>query len=134
MVVTDPIADFIIRLKNAYLARRGEVRMPYSKLKEELAKILEKEKFIKNFKVEGGKKEVKKELLVDLRYKPGKEPAITQVKRFSKPGLRVYAKYHQLPRVKFGYGITIISTSQGLMTDYQAFKKRLGGEVFCQVW
>ena len=134
MVINDPVADFIIRIKNAYMARRGEVVSPYSRLREELAKILKAEGFIKDFKIEGSKKTVKKQLLVDLKYKPGKQPVLSQVKRLSKPGLRLYSKYNKLPRVRFGYGVTIVSTPQGLMTDHQAFKKRLGGEILCQVW
>jgi small subunit ribosomal protein S8 len=130
MVVNDPIGDMLIRIKNGYLARKDVVEVPYSKMKEEIAKILVKEGYLKKFKIENLKFKI---LKLELKYE-GKRPAIEGVKRISKPGVRIYAKAGEIPKVKYGFGITIVSTSKGIMTDREAKKKNLGGEVICQVW
>lgn len=125
-MINDTIADMLIRIKNGYLARKDMVIVPLSKTNEKLSRILVAEGFLKEAKV-------KKDLELFLKY-AGKSPAIVDVRRISKPGLRVYAPSQKIPRVKLGYGITIVSTSSGLMTGKQAKKKNLGGEVICQVW
>ena len=133
MVVNDPIGDMLIRIKNGYLARKDVVEVPYSKMKEEIAKILVKEGYLKNVKYQMENVKWKKTLILTLKYE-GKRPAIEGVKRISKPGVRIYAKAGEIPKVKYGFGITIVSTSKGIMTDREAKKKNLGGEVICQVW
>lgn len=130
--MTDPIADMLTRIRNGYLAGKQIVDVPYSRLKEEIAKILVREKFLAEVKVQG-KKPREKKIVLTLRYK-GKEPALAGIKRISKPGLRVYAKAGKIPPVRLGFGITIVSTSSGLMTDREARRKNLGGEIICQVW
>lgn len=130
MVVTDPVADFIIRIKNGYLVRKKLVEVPWSKMKEKLAEMLVKEGFLKSAKVKGEKF---KTLELELKYE-GKKPALTEVKRISKPGVRIYAKVNKIPRVRLGVGITIVSTPQGLMTDKEARKNHQGGELVCQIW
>lgn len=128
--MTDPIADFLIRIKNGYLAGKKQVEVPYSKIKEKIAQILVKEGYLKEFKIENLKFKI---LKLTLKYE-GKKPALEEVRRISKPGLRIYAKAKKIPAVRFGFGITIVSTSSGLMTLSQARKKNLGGEVICQIW
>jgi small subunit ribosomal protein S8 len=130
MVVNDPIGDMLIRIKNGYLARKDVVEVPYSKMKEEIAKILVKEGYLKKFKIENLKFKI---LKLELKYE-GKKPVIEGIKRISKPGVRIYAKAKEIPRVKYGFGITIVSTPKGIMTDRQARKENLGGEVICQIW
>ena len=131
MIMTDPIADMLTRVRNALQARHETVEIPASKEKEAIAEILKSEGFITDYKVEG---DVKKVMTVTLKYGPNKEKVITGLKRISKPGLRVYAKVENLPRVLNGLGIAIISTSQGLMTDREARAKHCGGEVIAYVW
>ncbi len=138
MVVTDPIADFLIRIKNGYLARKDLVSMPSSKIKENLAEILIKEGFLKSSKIKSEKSKIKgseiKILELTLKYE-GKKPALTEVKRISKPGVRIYTKMKNIPEVRRGQkGLTIVSTSQGLMTHQEVKKKKQGGEIICQVW
>lgn len=134
MVVTDPIADFLIRIKNGYLARKKIVEMPWSKIKENLAVILVKEGYLKESKVKSLKDSKFKFLELELRYDK-KKPALSEVKRISKPGVRIYAKAKNVPRIKKGpRGLTILSTSQGLMTHQLAKKKNQGGEIICQIW
>ena len=130
MVVNDPIGDMLIRIKNGYLARKDVVEVSYSKMKEEIAKLLVKEGYLKKFKIENLKFKI---LKLELKYE-GKKPVIEGVKRISKPGVRIYAKAGEIPKVKYGFGITIVSTSKGIMTGREAKKKNLGGEVICQVW
>jgi small subunit ribosomal protein S8 len=132
MVVTDPIADMLTRIRNANQMRYKEVMMPNSKLKHEIAKILKNEGFIQSYKVEKG--DVQDNLLLTLKYGQKKERVITGLKRISKPGLRVYAKVDEIPTVLNGLGIAIVSTSKGLMTNKQAHKERLGGEVLAFIW
>ncbi len=132
MTMTDPIADMLARLRNANTAYHDRVVMPHSKIKTHIAEILQQEGYIAGWNVQDGEKG--KELVVDLKYGPNRERTIAGVKRISKPGLRVYAKSTNLPRVLGGLGIAIISTSQGLLTDKQANKNGVGGEVLAYVW
>ena len=132
MTMTDPVADFLTRLRNANSAYHETVSLPYSKLKAAIAEILKSEGYIATIKVEDA--EVGKTLTIDLKYGPNRERSIAGIKRVSKPGLRVYAKSTELPRVLGGLGIAILSTSSGLLTDRQAAKKGVGGEVIAYVW
>lgn len=132
MVITDPVADFIIRIKNGYLVRKKLVEIPWSNMKEKMAEMLVKEGFLKKVQVKSEKGKFKT-LELELKYE-GKKPALTEVKRISKPGVRIYAKVNKIPRVRLGVGITIISTPQGLMTDREARKNHQGGELVCQIW
>jgi small subunit ribosomal protein S8 len=129
--MTDPIADMLTRIKNAYLARKVTVMVPSSKVKESLAAVLIADGYIE--KVEKQDKKPQAELILTLRY-VGKRPSMTDVKRISKPGRRLYTTAVQLPRTLGGYGSTIVSTSQGLMNDKQARAKNLGGELICKIW
>lgn len=132
MVMTDPIADMLTRVRNANNALHEVVEVPGSAMKKSLAEILKTEGFIRDFEwIEDGKQGV---LRMMLKYGAGKQRVISGVKRISKPGLRVYARKDELPRVLGGLGIAIVSTSQGLMTDKQARTQGLGGEVICYVW
>jgi len=130
--MTDPVADFLTRLRNANSAYHESISLPHSKLKANIAEILKNEGYIASFEVKDA--EVGKTLTVDLKYGPNRERSIAGIKRVSKPGLRVYAKSTELPRVLGGLGIAILSTSSGLLTDRQAAKKGVGGEVVAYVW
>jgi small subunit ribosomal protein S8 len=132
MSMTDPIADMLTRLRNANSAYHDTVGMPYSKIKSNIAEILQREGYIAGWRVEEA--EVGKNLVVTLKYGNARERSIAGIKRVSKPGLRVYAKKDNLPRVLGGLGVAIISTSGGLMTDKQAKKSGVGGEVLAYVW
>ncbi|AIC48020.1 30S ribosomal protein S8 [Rhodoluna lacicola] len=132
MTMTDPVADFLTRLRNANSAYHETVSLPYSKLKANIAEILKSEGYVAGIKVEDA--EVGKTLTIDLKYGPNRERSLAGIKRVSKPGLRVYAKSTELPRVLGGLGIAILSTSSGLLTDRQAAKKGVGGEVLAYVW
>ena len=132
MVVTDPVADMLTRIRNANANRYKEVSMPVSKVKTEIAKILKNEGFIENYRV--SKDKVQGTLTLTLKYVNKKERVITGLKRISKPGLRVYAKADEVPKLLNGFGIAIISTSKGIMTDKEARNKSLGGEVMAYVW
>ncbi|EKE04204.1 MAG: hypothetical protein ACD_20C00097G0021 [uncultured bacterium] len=129
---TDPIADMLTRIRNGNIARHSSVEMPSSKVKEQLAALLKSEGYIVDFEV----KEVGqfKVLSVDLKYGKDKNPVITNLRRISKPGLRVYKKSQNLPKVLDGLGVAIVSTSKGLLTDRKARKEKVGGEVLCYVW
>lgn len=131
MIMTDPIADMLTRVRNALQQKHTTVSMPASKEKKAIAEILVEEGYINSFNIEG---DVKKTLTIDLKYGPNGEKVISGLKRISKPGLRVYAQNDKLPRVLNGLGIAIISTSKGMMTDKQAKKAHLGGEVIAYVW
>ena len=131
MSMTDPIADMLTRIRNGLQARHEVVEIPASKEKLEIARILKEEGFITDYTVSG---DVKKVMTVTLKYGQNKEKVITGIKRISKPGLRVYAKVENLPRVLNGLGIAIISTSNGMMTDRDARAKHCGGEVVAYVW
>ena len=130
MVMTDPIADMLTRIRNANQMRNELVEMPSSKIKVEIAKILKEEGYIADYSVSN---EDKKVLTITLKYS-GTERVISGIKRISKPGLRVYAQAAELPKVLNGLGIAIISTSQGLMTDKEARNAGLGGEVLAYIW
>ena len=132
MSMTDPIADMLTRLRNANSAYHDTVDMPYSKIKSHIAEILQQEGYIAGWRVEDA--EVGKNLVVLLKFGNARERSIAGIKRVSKPGLRVYAKKDNLPRVLGGLGVAIISTSSGLMTDRQAKKNGVGGEVLAFVW
>ena len=132
MTMTDPIADMLTRLRNANSAYHDAAAMPSSKLKTKIAEILQQEGYIAGWSTEDGEKG--KLLSIDLKYGPNRERSIAGVRRVSKPGLRVYAKAGQLPKVLGGLGVAIISTSSGLLTDRQANKKGVGGEVLAYVW
>ena len=132
MTMTDPIADMLTRVRNANQAYHDRVVMPHSKLKTHIAEILQQEGYIAGWSVEDGEKG--KNLAIELKYGPRRERTIAGIKRISKPGLRVYAKSTGLPKVLGGLGIAIISTSTGLLTDRQASKRGVGGEVLAYVW
>ncbi len=135
MTMTDPIADMLTRLRNANQAYHDEVSMPHSKLKAGVAEILQQEGYISSWKVEDNPEgEIGKTLELTLKYGQNRERSIAGIRRISKPGLRVYAKHTGLPKVLGGLGVAIISTSQGLLTDRQANKKGVGGEVLAYVW
>ncbi|WP_165984416.1 30S ribosomal protein S8 [Streptomyces sp. YIM 98790] len=132
MTMTDPIADMLTRLRNANSAYHDSVLMPHSKIKARMAEILQQEGYISGWRTEDAR--VGKNLVLELKYGPNRERSIAGLKRISKPGLRVYAKSTGLPRVLGGLGVAIISTSHGLLTDKQAQKKGVGGEVLAYVW
>ena len=131
-MMTDPIADMLTRLRNANSAYHDTVRMPFSKLKSHVAEILQAEGYIAGWKVEDAP--VGKYLTLDLKFGPNRERSLAGVRRVSKPGLRVYAKSTNLPKVLGGLGVAILSTSSGLLTGQQAAKKGVGGEVLAYVW
>ena len=131
-MMTDPISDMLIRIKNALMARHKTVVVPGSKLKLEIARILKDEGYIEDYRVVEEKPQIKIEIV--LKYDDKKRPVIAGIKRVSKPGRRIYRGYKELPRVLDGMGVAIISTSQGIMTDHEARKRRLGGEVICEIW
>ena len=132
MTMTDPIADMLTRLRNANSAYHETVAMPYSKLKANIAEILQAEGYIRSWEVADA--EVGKTLTLNLKFGPNRERSLAGVRRVSKPGLRVYAKSTNLPRVLGGLGVAIISTSSGLLTDRQAAQQGVGGEVLAYVW
>lgn len=129
VIVTDPIADMLTRIRNANQMRYKHVEVPASKMKIEIAKILKSEGFIRDFKVEK-----ENNMVITLKYGQNKERVITGLKRISKPGLRVYAKVDEVPKVLNGLGIAIISTSKGIMTDKMARTEKVGGEVLAYIW
>lgn len=130
--MTDPIADMLTRLRNANQAYHDSVTMPHSKIKSHIAEILTQEGYVAGWRVQDGERG--KELVVDLKYGPNRERTIAGVRRISKPGLRVYAKAGNLPKVLGGLGVAIISTSSGLLTDRQATKRGVGGEVLAYIF
>ena len=131
-VVTDTIADMLTRIRNANQMRYTEVVVPSSKLKLELARILKEEGFIVDYKLE--KNDAQGTILLTLKYGDKKERVITGLKRISKPGLRVYVKNTEIPKVRNGLGIAVLSTSKGIMTDKEARKQNVGGEVLAYIW
>jgi small subunit ribosomal protein S8 len=131
-MLTDPIADMLTRIRNANKALQEHVEMPTSRLKEEIARILKEEGYITDYRVEKG--ESFDTLVVELKFGRNRERVITDLKRISKPGRRVYARRDRLPRVLGGMGISILSTSQGLVTSKTAAERGVGGEVVCFVW
>ena len=132
MAMTDPVADMLTRIRNANTAGHADVEIPASKIKKNIAEILLKEGYIKGYEiVENPPQDIIK---IQMKYGPDKTRVITGIKRISKPGLKVYAKKDEVPRVLGGLGIAIISTSSGLITDKQARELGVGGEVICYVW
>ena len=132
MSMTDPIADFLTRIRNAIKARKTTVSMPSSKMKKNLAAVLEKQGYIKGFHQEDAGSY--KLLVLELKYDENNEPAIIGLKRISKPGQRIYARHDGLPSVRYGLGVAILTTSRGVMTDKEARQHKIGGEVICAVW
>ncbi|MDY6907923.1 MAG: 30S ribosomal protein S8 [Chloroflexota bacterium] len=130
--MTDPIADMLTRIRNAVLARHDFVLIPASKMKLSIARILKEEGFIADYEVLRGKPQ--RMIKVYLRYLDRKEPVITGLKRVSKPGLRVYVKRAEIPRVYGGLGVAVLSTPKGVMTGHQAWYQKVGGELLCYVW
>ena len=133
MTMTDPIADMLTRIRNANVAMHEEVQMPSSKLKEALAEVLRREGYIHGYEVADvdGPGRV---LTIDMKYSPDRERVIRGLRRVSKAGLRVYTKADRVPRVQGGLGMAVLSTSKGLMTDQEARRRRIGGEILCYVW
>jgi small subunit ribosomal protein S8 len=131
-MMTDPIADMLTRVRNANTAYADEVVMPASRLKEEVARVLQREGYVRGYRVEGD--QPKRRIVIEMKYGPERERTITGIKRVSRPGRRVYADRQNLPRVMGGLGVAILSTPQGLMSDRQAARKRVGGEVLCHIW
>ncbi len=132
MSMSDPIADMLTRIRNANQMRYNEVEVPASTIKEEIARILKEEGFISGYKIK--KNNIQNIIVLTLKYGDNKERVITGLKRISKPGLRVYAKTNEIPKVLNGLGIAIISTSKGVMTDKKAREASLGGEVLAYIW
>ncbi len=131
-MMTDPIADFLSRVRNGLMARHKTVTAPASKMKARIAQILKDEGYIADFSVE--KNENQGVLHLTLRYDEENRPLIEGIERVSKPGLRIYKGVDDLPKVRGGLGMAVISTSKGIMTDQQARRDRIGGEILCQVW
>ena len=132
MSITDPIADMLTMIRNALAVKSSKVLVPFSKLKYELAKILEREGFVE--KVEKKGRKPKKKIEIVLKYEEDGTPTISGLKRISKPGQRIYLPYKKIKRVKGGYGIAIVSTSKGLLTDKEARRQKIGGEILCEIW
>ena len=131
MSLSDPIADMMTRIRNAQAARHEAVEMPHSKMKTEIARVMQREGYVKAYSVEGGPKKI---LRIYLRYTGDHEPLISGLRRDSTPGRRVYVAAGEIPRVLGGIGIAILSTSGGIVTDKEARKRKVGGEVLCSVW
>jgi len=134
MTMTDPIADMLTRIRNANTAMHDEVAMPSSKLKESLAAVLQAEGYISSFEVADNPDRPGQLLQIDMKFSPSRKRVISGLKRVSKPGLRVYTKSDKVPRVFGGLGVAVLSTSKGLMSDREARKRHMGGEILCYVW
>jgi len=134
MAMTDPIADMLTRIRNANTAMHDEVRMPSSKQKVALAEVLKREGYIVDFQVSDDPASPSNQLSIDMKYSPDRRRVISGLKRVSKPGLRVYRKHNDIERVLGGLGVAVLSTSKGLMSDREARRRRVGGEVLCHVW
>ena len=134
MSMTDPIADMLTRIRNGNVAMHDEVRMPCSRQKVALAKILLQEGYIQGFETADDPKRPGDKLTITMKYTPDRKRTISGIKRVSKPGLRVYSAATDVPRVLGGLGVAVLSTSQGLMTDREARSRKVGGEVLCYVW
>lgn len=132
--MTDPIADMLTRIRNAAVAHHDVTKIPVSKVKLAIGEILKREGYIADFRLEEGETARESRLVVALKYDKERGSAFRGMRRVSKPGRRVYARHDHIPRVLSGLGISIISTSQGLMTDQEARKHKVGGEVLCEVW
>jgi small subunit ribosomal protein S8 len=134
MTMTDPVADMLTRIRNANTAMHDDVRMPASKLKESLADVLQQEGYITGFEITENSDGPGRILKIDMKYSPQRARVISGLKRVSKPGLRVYTKSSEIPRVLGGLGVAVVSTSKGLMSDREARKRHMGGEILCYVW
>jgi small subunit ribosomal protein S8 len=134
MTMTDPMADMLTRIRNANMGYKDSVSMPSSKLKVSLAEILKSEGYVSGYSVADAQDRPGSVLSIDLKYTPSRDRTISGLTRVSKPGLRVYSKSSAAPRVLGGLGIAVLSTSHGLMTDREARRRRVGGEVLCHVW
>lgn len=134
MTMTDPIADMLTRIRNANVAMHDDVSMPASKQKEALANVLQDEGYIKEFAIADNPDRPGSTLTIEMKYSPDRARVISGIERVSKPGLRVYSKSRTTPRVLGGLGVAVLSTSKGLMTDREARKRRLGGEILCFIW
>ena len=134
MTMTDPIADMLTRIRNANTAMHDTVRMPSSKVKESLAKILLREGYLSSYKISENQGKPGSTLEIEMKYSPERARTISGIQRVSKPGLRVYRQADQLPRVLGGLGVAVLSTSQGLLTDREARQHHVGGEIVCFVW
>lgn len=132
MSVNDPIGDMLTRIRNACLARHATVVIPASKMKLAIAEILKSEGFIRDFQVQAG--QPRDSLVITLKYTAEREPAITGLRRVSKPGLRIYTNRSDIPRVRGGLGVSILSTPKGVLAGHEAWRQRVGGEVLCYVW
>ena len=132
--MTDPVADMLTRLRNGNVAFHDHVRMPSSRLKEALASVLQQEGYIEGFSVADDPNGPGRILTIDMKYTADRERTISGIRRISKPGLRIYRRADRLPRVLGGLGVAVLSTSQGLMTDREARKRHVGGEILCYVW
>jgi small subunit ribosomal protein S8 len=133
MSMNDPIADMLTRIRNACMQRHQSVAIPKSKLKVAIADILKQEGFIKDFAIEPTDKPYEN-IVLNLKYTTDRQPVITGLKRVSRPGLRIYTKHQDIPRVRGGMGLSILSTPRGVMSGYEAFRQNIGGEVLCYVW
>jgi small subunit ribosomal protein S8 len=133
-MMTDPIADMLTRIRNANVAMHDEVRMPSSKLKESLAAVLQREGYIEGYTVTDDPNRPGRQLTITMKYSPDRDRTISGLRRVSKPGLRIYRKADKIPRVLGGLGVAVVSTSKGLMTDREARRAGVGGEVLCYVW
>ena len=134
MTMTDPIADMLTRIRNANIAMHDEVSMPSSKLKIALAEVLQKEGYISSYADINNTPKPGSTLTIQMKYSPERERVISGLKRISTPGLRIYHNYKEIPRVQGGLGVAVISTNKGLMSDRQARRNRVGGEVLCHIW
>jgi small subunit ribosomal protein S8 len=132
MTINDPIADMLTRIRNAGMARRAETSMPSAKILVAIAEILKREGYIHGYRVE--ERQPVSILTIELKYGPDRRHAIRTIKRISKPGLRVYSSKERLPRVQSGLGIAVVSTPQGVLSDREARRRGVGGEVLCTVW
>lgn len=133
MSMSDPIADMLTRIRNACMQRHTNVAIPKSKLKLAIADILKQEGFIKDYSVQPSGKAFEN-IVLDLKYTADRQPVITGLKRVSRPGLRIYTKHQDIPRVRGGMGLSILSTPRGVMSGYEAYQQSIGGEVLCYVW
>jgi small subunit ribosomal protein S8 len=134
VMMTDPIADMLTRIRNANVAMQDEVRMPSSKVKESLAEVLQREGYIEGYEAGDDPSRPGRVLVIKMKYTPERDRTIQGLKRVSKPGLRVYSKAGDVPRVLGGLGVAVLSTSHGLMSDREARRRRVGGEILCFVW
>jgi small subunit ribosomal protein S8 len=134
MTMTDPVADMLTRIRNANTAMHDDVKMPSSKLKESLAGLLQREGYIGGYEVVDNGDRPGRTLKISMKYSPQRDRVISGITRVSTPGLRVYSKSTEIPRVLGGLGVAVVSTSKGLMSDREARKRHMGGEILCYVW